>query len=138
MWNVRYANKPAFITVNDKGYLVGRLNGVNYRASRVIYKLVHGIDPDFVDHENGNTDENSVSNLRNVTNQQNLMNMKQYRNNSSGCTGVHWDKKANRWVSKICFKGKRITIGSFVDLSDAINARKQAEITYGFHPNHGR
>ena len=31
-----------------------------------------------------------------------------------------------------------IFLGYFISKKDAIEARKNAEIKYGFHPNHGR
>ena len=54
-WNTRYANRIAFTAVDRKGYNVGAILGVNYRASRVIFKLITNIEPNQVDHEDGNT-----------------------------------------------------------------------------------
>ena len=48
-------------------------------------------------------------------------------NNTSGCSGVSWDKHANKWVASIVNNGKRIKIGRFFELEDAIKARKAAE-----------
>lgn len=33
---------------------------------------------------------------------------------------------------------KTIYLGRFDNLEDAIKARQEAEIKYGFHPNHGK
>lgn len=137
-WHSRYAWKPAFTATDRKGYHVGSIYDVNYRASRVIYKWMTGIDAHQVDHEDGNNQNDRWYNLRNVTNQQNQQNMKQASNNTSGTTGVSWNAAKNRWEAKIKSNGKTIHLGRYADINDAINARKQAEKQYGFHPNHGR
>lgn len=137
-WNTRYANQIAFTAVDRKGYNVGAILGVNYRASRVIFKLITNIEPNQVDHEDGSTLNNSWVNLRNVTGQQNQMNMKRGSNNTSGTTGVSWNTAKNKWDAVIRHKRKVIRLGRFVDKQDAIDARKAAEKQYGYHPNHGR
>lgn len=48
-------------------------------------------------------------------------------NNTSGCSGVHWDKVHEKWVARIYINGKRKCLGSFKSKEDAIAARKQAE-----------
>lgn len=52
------------------------------------------------------------------------------RNNTSGVTGVSWNKKAQKWVSYIKLRGRSIYLGSFHNKQDAINARKAAEEKY--------
>lgn len=138
MWNSRYANKPAFTAIDRKGYFVGAIHDVNYRAARVIFKLVHGYDPIQVDHDNGNRQNNRLNNLFDVTGPQNQRNMKKPVNNTSGTIGVTWDKSKQRWAAKIKAAGRTINLGRFVDINDAIQCRKAAEVHYGFHPNHGR
>ena len=97
-----------------------------------------GIDAHQVDHEDGNNQNDRWYNLRDVTNQQNQQNMKRASNNTSGTTGVSWNAAKNRWEAKIKSNAKTIHLGRYADINDAINARKQAEKQYGFHPNHGR
>lgn len=48
-------------------------------------------------------------------------------NNTSGVAGVVWYKKRKRWRATICFKGQRRYLGSYVEFSDAVKARKRAE-----------
>jgi len=51
-------------------------------------------------------------------------------NNTSGTTGVKWDKNRKKWYAQIDFQGKRTHLGSFVNKEDAIQARKEAEEEY--------
>ena len=66
-------------------YRVG-VNGDLYLAHRVIWKITNGKDPEnVIDHIDNNPLNNSVSNLRDVTQTENLLNRKDYKitNNSS-------------------------------------------------------
>lgn len=137
-WNSRYAFQKAFTAVDKKGYSIGAINGINYRAARVIYKMVHGYEPDQVDHEDGNTQNNRVWNLRDVPGKVNQKNMKTPVTNTSGHIGVIWDKSKSKWQARIKVDGKTIHLGRFIDFDDAVTARKAAEKQYNFHPNHGR
>jgi hypothetical protein len=49
------------------------------------------------------------------------------RNNTSGHTGIVWHKGAGKWTAEIMFKRKKYHLGLFVDIDDAIEARKMAE-----------
>lgn len=50
-----------------------------------------------------------------------------FSNNTSGVTGVRWDKSRERWLSEIKFKKKRYFLGRYKNKEDAIKARKDAE-----------
>ena len=50
--------------------------------------------------------------------------------NTSGFKGVSWDKKRKRWEAYIHFKYKKIHLGLYDDIEDAVKARKQAEEKY--------
>ncbi len=95
--------------------------------------------PTQIDHINGNSLDNSISNLRNVTHTENQRNIKIQRNNTSGICGVrlYAYNRTKKWVSSIRRNGKTVTLGYFLDLNDAIIARKMAEYEIGFHVNHG-
>lgn len=47
--------------------------------------------------------------------------------NTSGVTGVWFDKSRGLWVSEITFKRKKYFLGRFSDKNDAITIRKEAE-----------
>lgn len=60
-----------------------------------------------------------------------LINPKKTRkNNSTGVTGVYWDKKLKKYRARINFKGKNISLGVFKNLEDAKKAREKAEKMY--------
>lgn len=51
----------------------------------------------------------------------------------SNIKGVYRHQKNDRWCSKITVSGKVIYLGSFVEYSDAVEARLNAEKEYGIH-----
>lgn len=106
---------------------------------RIAWMLTHKKWPDGqIDHINGNRADNRLVNLRDVTLGENRKNRRKPTNNKSGHMGVFWDKSRNKWNVKIGVNGKTLQLGRFKDLDKALEVRKQAEIEYGFHANHGR
>jgi len=51
-------------------------------------------------------------------------------NSKSGVKGVYWYKRTQKWRAHIGFQGKRIELGSFKNIEDAIQARKEGEEKY--------
>ena len=97
-----------------------------------------GIMPDKVDHENHIVSDNRWCNLRNASSFDNMQNTKMSVRNTSGCVGIYWNKTNLRWEGRIDVNKKRIFLGSFELYHEAVNARKNAEVLYGFHENHGK
>lgn len=58
------------------------------------------------------------------------MNNEIRKNNTSGVTGVHFDKSRNKWMAYITYNNRRIFLGYFNNKEDAIEARIAAEIEY--------
>lgn len=52
---------------------------------------------------------------------------RQNRNNSSGHTGVYWDKGNGKWRAQITFRRKTYYLGSFDKIEDAVKARQRGE-----------
>lgn len=139
VWNAKHANKEAFTVADNHGYKCASIDGKKYKAHRVIWAIVHGKWPDGdIDHINGVTSDNRLSNLRMVTHRENMKNKKTPPNNTSGAMGVYWFKKYQNWCVKIGVKGKVLHVGYFDEFADAVAARKDAEVQHGFHRNHGR
>lgn len=82
------------------------------------------------DHINRNELDNRKENLRPATKSQNAQNNSISVNNTSGFTGVHWDKRLNKWCSRININKKRVLLGYFDKKEDAIVSRLQAEAIY--------
>ena len=73
-----------------------------------------------IDHRDRNGLRNVRSNLRQSTHQQNLRN--QYRKpqgKSSRFKGVYWCTRKNRWRSRLCVNGKKMSLGLYVNEVDA-------------------
>ncbi|VXD04922.1 conserved hypothetical protein [Enterobacterales bacterium 8AC] len=137
-WNSRYAGGVAGCVSN--GYKVVSVNKRLYFTHRIIWVMHYGDIPVGyeIDHINHVKDDNRVSNLRLVTHSDNQKNLSMLKNNSSGINGVFSDKRNGNWIAQIKPRGKKTKhLGSFGNKSDAIAARKAAEIKYGFHENHG-
>ena len=125
--------------LSNDGYRVIQLDRRSYKAHRIIWAYVHGkFPPAPLDHKNHIKDDNNPSNLRLASGAINSKNLPLSSNNTSGVTGVSWNKAAGKWKAQIHVNGKRIYLGYFTNKKEAIKARKKAEKKYGFHPNHGR
>lgn len=84
----------------------------------------------YIDHVNHDTLLNRKSNLNIVTNAENSQNRRKFTNNSSGYTGVYWDKSRNKWRATIMVDYKRKNLGRFDSIDEAIRVRKSAEVEY--------
>lgn len=138
VWNAQQAGKLACSTISARGYLAGRIFDKRYYAHRLIWKLVTGHDPNMVDHIDGDRTNNKWENLRNVSPAVNNMNAKRPSSNKSGHIGIDWLERSRAWRAAIQTRGQRIHLGLFADINEAIAARKRAELSLGFHENHGR
>lgn len=134
IWNSRFAGAVAISTAGSDGYLRGPVLGKIYAAHRVIWKMVHGSDPDFIDHIDGNRQNNRISNLRSITQTENNRNMCLRSTNRSGVMGVRWHRQAKKWQVNIAGK----YLGLFDDFETAVKIRSAAEAERGYHPNNGR
>lgn len=118
--------------LNHDGYIETHIRESHVRLFQ--HRLIYGIDAISknmrIDHINGNRADNRKSNLRLVTLSQNAMNRKIPNNNTSGCSGVSYNKIQQRWEARIGYEGRRIHLGWFDTLEEAVMARKKAEEMY--------
>jgi hypothetical protein len=103
---------------------------VDRRHEKPITKYIHRVIMNapkgfVVDHIDGNTLNNSKSNLRVCTQSKNIMNRVTGKNNKSGKTGVK--KYKNKWIATITENGSPKRLGSFNTIEEAIRAREIAE-----------
>ncbi|MDA4806122.1 HNH endonuclease [Enterobacter hormaechei] len=138
VWNTRVAGKKAG-RICAHGYVDIQIQGRRYKAHRLVWCLVHGSIPSNmqVDHINHDRTDNRVSNLRLVNNQGNQKNSSIRKDNVGGRTGVSWSESHQRWIAHIRDNGKHKHLGSFIEFSEAVKVREEAEKTLGFHKNHG-
>ena len=120
------------------GYLQIRIDRKRYLAHRLAWLYMTGEFPkDQIDHINHVRVDNRLVNLRGATRQENGRNRSMQSNNTSGITGMSWDKHAGKWLAQIRVEGKQIYLGLYEDINAAILARQCGELLYEFHKNHG-
>ena len=110
--------------------------GKNHMYHRILYVSKYKEIPKVVDHIDGDCFNNSIYNLRGVSFRENSINRKICSRNSSGFIGIV--KRKNSFIATIYDNKKRIYLGSFSSLEEAILKRKEAEKIYNYHENHGR
>lgn len=137
IWNTRFPGKPALSTVGNDGRRQGYLLWQMTKAHRVIWKMVHGTEPQIIDHIDGDPGNNRLANLRNVSHAVNMRNARIRPDNKSGVPGVHFDKSRQRYLAYVDIDGKRKNIGRFKTFEEAVEARRAAAKDF-FHENHGR
>ena len=123
--------------VTNSGYRIITVHNRGWHAHRLVWLMHEGYLPDEVDHTNGNKLDNRLHNLRDVPRSTNMRNLPLYETNSSGLAGVRWDAGREKWRASIG-GNPRVYLGQFDTLLDAAAARKSAEVSHGYHENHGR
>jgi hypothetical protein len=127
VWLVTLGNRA------PKGTIAGRDNGNGYRriavdchsyyAHRLAWVYIHDEWPENeIDHIDGNTMNNRITNLRQATNAQNMQNLVLRSTNTSGMMGVSWLKSLGKWEAYICVNCKKIGLGYFEDRGSASEA----------------
>jgi hypothetical protein len=114
-------------TLTSHGYLECKVKQKLIRLHRFITNATQGTD---VDHKDGNKLDNRKNNLRVCTHQQNCCNIKGYSHNTSGVTGVYYDKVNDKWCAKIKVNDKNIWLGRHKTFNEAVKVRKEAEERY--------
>lgn len=138
IYNGRFSNKKTG-WLNSRGYLKINIYKKSLLGHRIIWFLEYGSWPSKdLDHIDGNPSNNKLDNLREVTKSENLRNCKRRQDNTSGITGVHYNKRQNQWTACVVLKGKKKHLGTFETKEEAINARDLANKDNKFHNNHGR
>jgi len=113
--------------IDLNGYVIGWTKGKDVGVHRFIMNCPDSMD---VDHINHDKSDNRKSNLRIATRSQNSMNRGLQDNNTSGVTGVYWNKGRKKWEVQIGVNSKTIFLGHFTNFDDAVKARKEAENKY--------
>jgi hypothetical protein len=116
-------------TLNDKGYIQIRVEGVIYPAHRLAFLYVDGEFPiSEVDHQDRDGLNNRWRNLRQATSSENQKNKTAYSNNKSGYKGVSFDNTRGKFVAQIQSDKKHKMLGRFDCPREAAHAYNVAAI----------
>lgn len=130
-WRVQKGQIPAGAKAGAKtpdGYVVIKIDGVRLYAHRLAWLHVHGKWPDRdIDHRDGFRSRNAIANLREASCGENSQNRAVQKNSKSKHIGIQWRPRNNRWAARIAVNKKRVFLGYFVDLKDAVAARAKAK-----------
>ncbi len=121
---------------NRNGYVCLHFRGKLHRSHRIIWSLYHNrkiLPHEQIDHINGDRSDNRIGNLRIVTPAENSRNTVAQRKPKNKRSGVSWDKQRGKWQAHIQIKGRKIRIGRFDSIEDAVRAREGYEGRIGFN-----
>lgn len=104
--------------VDAQGYVVIEFRGRRYKAHRLAWWFRFGAWPrEFIDHVDGDKSNNSLSNLREATRSQNMMNRPAY--GVGRLKGASYCKITKKYVARIRCDGKRYSLGYFPTAEEA-------------------
>lgn len=83
-----------------------------------------------VDHIDGDELNNTLSNLRIVSRQENIFNLRARNTSKTGIRGVSYDNKHNMYVVDFSFLKNRLFFKPFKNFSEAVYIRYLCEITF--------
>ena len=125
-------------SLTKDGYMKIKINGIHHQSHRLAWLITQGEFPENqIDHINHIRNDNRITNLREVTQSENLRNAALSKNNTSGVCGVYWNKENSKWRSNIRVNKKLTSLGYFTYFIMACAIRKSAELEYNYHENHG-
>lgn len=124
--------------VANTGYISISLGGKSFLAHRLAWFYMNGYFPEQIDHINHIRTDNRWVNLREVTDATNKLNTGLSKNSKTKFNGVSFMKTLNKYRAYIMIDRKHIHLGVYETLEEAIQARQEANVKYGFHSNHGK
>lgn len=138
VFNSRFTSKIAGgISLSKRSktpYVCVEINKKSYKVHRIIFAMHHGYMPEQVDHIDHNGLNNKIENLRPSNSKDNARNLPMQKSNKSGYIGVNWHKSAKKWQARaVDLSGKRIDLGRFDNIEDAIRVRKEYEVKFKYY-----
>jgi len=115
------------------GYINITVNSKSHPAHRLAWLYVYGEHPkQLIDHIDGDTHNNKISNLREASHYQNRLNSKTSINNKCGLKGVSFKKSRNKWIAQCSYNKKQYILGLFDTAEEAHEEYKKfAKIHHG-------
>lgn len=117
-----FGKKGKLLNAKLDGYKYININKKTIKQHQFIYYFVYKNLPEIIDHIDRNKLNNSINNLRSVNKNQNCWNQSRI--------GVHYCNTYNKFIARIGYKGKRITLGSYNEYDDAKSAYLEAKKKY--------
>ena len=120
-------------TIHSLGYRIIGLDKHLYRSCRLAWFYVNKTWPiGVIDHINRNKLDDRFDNLRDVSHRINCINRGLQSNNTSGITGVRFEKQSGKWFAYIKEHKQMKAIGRYVTKEQAMAARRAAELQLGY------
>ena len=116
------------------GYYNTKINNKSFKVHRLIWIWHNDIFNGEIDHKDHNPSNNRIKNLRIVSHKENMKNKKLRKDNTSGTTGVKWNKSKEKWEVYLSKK----YYGAFKEKQKAISKRKEILLDSDYHQNHGK
>lgn len=112
----------------NSDYVRIRVGVHGFMAHRLAWLYMTGDWPSgVIDHKDLNRSNNKWENLRDVSGYVNQRNMPLRKANTSGFSGVNWDKQNEKWHVTFRIDGKPVSLGRFKDKEEAVAVRLAAE-----------
>ena len=122
--------------INSKGYVATRMKKENEEGvvyTMFLHRLIMNIEnkgnyhEEEVEHIDRNPLNNKRSNLMIKKHSENMLNKSKYKNNTSGITGVNWNKNKQKWQVRV-YKNSRVAYyEETTNFEEAVRLRLKAE-----------
>jgi hypothetical protein len=113
---------------NKNGYISIGIDYKEYLGHRLAWFYVHGYFPEHgLDHKDRVRHHNWILNLREASQQCNMRNTGNRKDNKSGVNGVSWCSSRTKWLADIRISGKTKSLGRYNSFCNAVCARLAGE-----------
>jgi len=109
--------------IHHTGYHNIRIKRITYQAHRLAWLHYYGKEPKkYLDHVNGVKNDNSIKNLREASQQENMCNQGRPITNKTGFKGVSWVERIKKYHAQCQVAGKKYRLGYYLTPEEAYQA----------------